>query len=287
MEKDINALIDGIIKENKNDIQISGKHIELLPSKLLEVKELHHISIMDTKITDFRLLNEIKSLRTISIKSSEEVSTLNIENLSNLDKLDCLIEVNEIRLVNLTNLNTLILGDCVTLSNIAVNNTNNIECFHFQGVCLFEEEVSDLFSANPNIKDVWLNILEIKDISFLGALKNLEILTLHTYGMVSDISVITQLNSLKELHLGGNAIKDISCFENCKFHQIELINLSSNSIEDITPLFPILKESLTKDIRIYFSYNPISNPPPDVINEGTNAIVKYIEKKRKKWWKFW
>ena len=84
-----------------------------------------------------------------------------------------------------------------------------------------------------NIKSLYLDNLNIKDISEIEYFKNLEALSM-SQNKIKDISKLKNLTKLKILRLNLNKIKDISPLKNLT--SLERLSLFSNEIEDVSVL---------------------------------------------------
>ena len=84
-----------------------------------------------------------------------------------------------------------------------------------------------------NIKSLYLDNLNIKDISGIEYFKNLEALSM-SQNNIKDISKLKNLTKLKILLLNLNKIKDISPLKNLT--SLEKLSLFSNEIEDVSVL---------------------------------------------------
>lgn len=95
----------------------------------------------------------------------------------------------------------------------------------------------------------------VNDLSGLKGLKNLEILILHENYGIDDISVLSELTSLKEIDLWGAGINDISPLKNLV--NLERLCLICCDITDISPL-----SNLTKLTDLDLGNNPIIDIHP-------------------------
>ena len=97
--------------------------------------------------------------------------------------------------------------------------------------------------------------LPIRDLTGLEHAAQLEILILYWNQQISDLSSITSLKRLRELHLGANQISDISPIAGLK--QLERLTLYGNQISDISPI-----AGLKRLRELHLSANQISDISP-------------------------
>ena len=92
-----------------------------------------------------------------------------------------------------------------------------------------------LNNINPdNIIVLILDYNNLTDISGIKLFKNTERLWLAYNNTQIDISVLKDLNNIKDLDLSNNKITDISVIKNLK--NLMILNISNNEIEDISVL---------------------------------------------------
>lgn len=125
-----------------------------------------------------------------------------------------------------------------------------------------------------NIKSLYLDNLNIKDISGIEYFKNLEALSM-SQNNIKDISKLKSLTKLKILLLNLNKIKDISPLKNLT--SLEKLSLFSNEIEDVSALTSL--NNLTNMPTLY--NNNITNlevmaPHLDkILNNSLNNFYTY------------
>ncbi|CAK8716701.1 hypothetical protein GCAAIG_06105 [Candidatus Electronema halotolerans] len=157
-----------------------------------------------------------------------------------------------------------------------------------------------LFKELTNLKTFDLSFNQINDISFLKDMSYLQTLNL-SLNQISDVSSLKELYHLKTLNLSSNQISDISFLKdivhlqwlNLSFNkikdisflknliQLQTLNLWNNQIirlpEWITELFPeIVCSDYFEVYKINVGNNPLTHPPPEIINQGREAIRAYF-----------
>ncbi|MBE7150853.1 internalin, partial [Bacillus mycoides] len=109
---------------------------------------------------------------------------------------------------------------------------------------------------------------EIKDVTGLEHMMNLESLTLEGVGL-KNIEFISKLKQLKDVNLSYNQIEDIGPISN--LGHIEKLNLSNNNIKNIKPLFTV---SSLKNLAL--SNNQISNVDLQGINQLDHLEALFV-----------
>ena len=103
---------------------------------------------------------------------------------------------------------------------------------------------------------------------------------------LSDIFHLMNLENLEKIYASNTNIHDLSSVSNLK--KLKLLNISNTSVYDLTPL----KGLLTKGMNLMWSEGsyiqvisigncPILIPPSEIIQQGTEVILRYFEQLEK------
>lgn len=165
------------------------------------------------------------------------------------------------------------------------------------------EELMPEILKIPKLTDLYIRHNALSNISFLAALKNLEVLRLGGNG-ISDLSVLGEFKDLTILHLWRNQIRDISPIQ--KLTSLTELNLNGNEINDISALVgledlknldlrgnPVLEEKIPAEIlqdihnphriidywlKITKSSRPLNEAKVVVVGQGSVGKTTLIEK---------
>ncbi len=111
------------------------------------------------------------------------------------------------------------------------------------------------------------------------------VLNLNSCSMIEIPKEIKELTWLKVLNLKDNnqlnSLTPISNLEN-----LEMLDCSNTGIYDLTPILPLIKKGRKVKLTFYegginVRGCPISTPPPEIIQQGSTAILKYFEELEK------
>ena len=246
---------------------------------LNNLPKLQSLNLNSNQIQDITVLNNLPNLQSLNL-SSNQIQDITV--LNNLTKLQSLyLSSNQIQditvLNNLTNLQILVLINNQIQDISVLNNLTKLQSLH-----LSSNQIQDFTVLNnlANLQSLDLTNNQIQDISVLNNLTNLQSLDL-TNNQIQDITVLNNLTNLQELDLSSNQIQDITVLNNLT--NLQTLNLSSNQIQNISPL----KHLLEKKVNIVFSEyqyqaisiknNPLKTPPPEIVKEGREAVLKYFQ----------
>ena len=148
---------------------------------------------------------------------------------------------------------------------------------------LRDNQLSDLSALRGLLRLVSLDLREneLKDLSHLSGLVRLEFLYL-THNQISDIDWVSNLRQLVQLHLAHNQLINISALAGSK--SLRRIDLRYNQIASVPA--ELLGLRLRWRARSYgrgslmLSGNPLQDPPPEVIEEGREAIELYYRESK-------
>jgi Leucine-rich repeat (LRR) protein len=115
----------------------------------------------------------------------------------------------------------------------------------------------------------------------MGNLTNLQRLYLNGNQLVSLPSEIGNLDNLQILNLRDNQLASLPP-EISHLNALRILDLRDNQIQHL-PAELSLSESLKgENCGIYLEGNPLISPPQEVIDQGTSAILDYLENEA--WW---
>lgn len=262
--------LDGIehLKKLKK-LEISCKHIDD-PSKLGVLTNLETLWISDVEENDLSFLKKLKNLKELHIFCDDET---NFEPLLYLKHLKMLKMSNS----NLENLN--IIGKLFSLEELDLSNKtfgNHIKdlkglkgLIHLKKLNLRNNrEMDDLsdIAYSTNIEELNVSFCRVTDFKPLEKLKNLKVLNIDDNIPVYDIKAkkmvhlknikaIGGLTNLKELHINGAKIKDLSIVKNLK--KLEVLSAERNKISNIEEL-----KELTSLKNVNLNHNEINDIVP-------------------------
>ena len=146
--------------------------------------------------------------------------------------------------------------------------------------------IEEKYNLNWNDKDSLINLTNlnlcdnnISDITPLKELINLSELDLIS-NSISDITPLKDLKNLTVLELTNNFISDVTPLKNLT--NLIHLDLISNSISDITPLKKHIELGIEVKLEspnygIILQFNPIKEPPLEIVKQGNNSILEYWE----------
>lgn len=134
---------------------------------------------------------------------------------------------------------------------------------------------------------------EIKDLTGLDQFTNLEVLNLG-YNHIDSIAILEYLTKLTSLEINDNKISDISFLKD--LNNLTTLDLRYNKITDATPIKdlilkqkggvggPVLQVSSSISWgggEVTLGDNPLTTPPMEIVTQGTEAFLRWFEKKGK------
>ena len=211
-------------------------------------------------------------LKKLVLKDNQISDLSPIALLNNLQELYCgnnqIADLSPIAILN--NLQILSCSDnqISDLSPIAIlNNLQQLSCA--------SNQISDLLpiALLNNLQLLYCYENQISDLSPIALLNNLQLLDC-SHNQISDLSPIALLNNLQELSCFNNQISDLSPI--ALLNNLQKLYCFNNQISDLSPI------ALLNNLQeLYCNSNPIINPPPEIVEQGLEAIRAYFAAQKK------
>ncbi len=246
---------------NYRQLDLSDLALNEIPEEIYKYSDsIVRLDFRKNKLTNIDGLEQLPKLRRLWIPYNKFQELTGLEKLSKLEVLDAM-DNNITRIEGLDKL--------TQLDDLRVG----------------RNELSDL----PGIEKLTeLTRLDISGnhISHIRGFENLTKLEwLFAYrNEIEDISPLADLTNLEYLFLLSNKLTDISSLK--KLTKLKLLWISSNQLTEFPEFLlkldrPIVWENSSSEKKICAAGNPFTDPPPEVIKRGNEAIREYFEQKGK------
>ena len=183
-------------------------------------------------------------------------------------------------LKGLRNLQRLNISDTQVSDLSPLKDLQNLQVLH-----IYSTPVSDLSPLKElrNLQVLSLHSTRVSDLSPLKELKNLQELYIYST-QVSDLSPLIELQNLQEFHLYSTRVSDLSPLK--ELQNIQELFVYSTLVSDLTPILHLIKKGRQVkwdkhkgEIRV--ENCPLNTPPPELIQQGNEAILRYFEQLEK------
>ena len=253
------------IRSNQiNKLENLPQNISILNIGSNQINQLENLpqSISQLKIHS----NQISKLENLSQNiNSFNISYNHVCKLENLPQSIYRLNIRNNQINKLENL-----PQSISWLDISENQINKLENLpdNLSELYISNNQVRKIENLQQNIKILLIGANKIKKIENLP--QNIESLYIND----NQISKIEDLpESIDTLLIHSNQISKI---ENLP-QGISILDIRLNQINDLKPLLPFIKKRIDYNIGI----NPIENPPMEVVNQGTKAIIRYFEELEK------
>lgn len=256
---------------------------------------IRNIDLSNTNISDISHLNRFANLNTVDVSNNKisnvySIGTLNLReaNLSNnyITDISNLRNNNELTKLNLSSNNIVDLSPLSPLTNLvnldvsnngkALKNVGGYDIsplstlVNLETLNLNNDGIQNIDSLEDldKMKDIDLSNNGIQDINGIENMAVLQNLNLSSNYLISDISVIKNLENIVSIDLSGNSVRDLSALKNLS--NLTNLNLEYNKIVDVTPLQDLLQLQ-----KLRLNDNKINNVYPLI--SLTNLNTLYIK----------
>lgn len=301
-EKEVLEKIEQAARENWTELDLSGRGIKSLPTEIGKLTNLTGLRLLDNKLTNIPAeIGKLTKLTRLQLKNNHLTSlTSEIKNLSKLKELylhDNAFEEFPHVVTELTNLEVLTFSgnpceplpeDIVKLSRLKRLNLgrgNRLKNIADEFVKLSKIQLAILEIRDNEITEIPVEIGLLKNLRRLefqgneimklpeeiGSLTNLTRLWLYDNKLTSVPAELGQLTNLTELDLSGNQLTTVPA-ELGRLTNLTALRLSRNRLMSV----PAELGKLTKLKKLFLDGNPLESPLPEVVEQGTKAVLAYL-----------
>jgi internalin A len=257
-------------------------------NQISDISALEKLTLLKTLVLTNNQISDISALKKLTLLKTLVLNNNQISDISALEKLILLSELylnnNQINDISALRKSTLLTE--LYLNNNQIRDISTLEKLTLLTVLYLNiNQINDISALEKLIllSELYLNNNQINDISALEKLVLLKALGLNN-NQINDISVLKKLTQITNLYLNNNQISDISALE--KLKRLRLLALKNNRFT----LLPIGLARLGMEIKwehdpfvnaIFLEGNPLESPPVEIIRQGTEAVMNYIEELEK------
>lgn len=235
-------------------------------NQLTEIKGLEKLTQLNELLLNSNQLKEVKGLEGLIQLTDLNLGSNQLKEIKGLETITKLrylsIEYNQLTemkgLESLTNLRVL------RLNNNKIKEIKGIEKLtQLEELSLFSNQIVEIkgLEHNTQLKHLFLNINQLSEIKGLNQLKQLTWLSLFS-NQIIEIKGLEELTQLKILKLQNNLISELPEY---------LLKLNQ----------PIMWDGGFEENSIIIGNNPFISPPPEIIQQGNQAIADYFEQLKK------
>jgi internalin A len=122
----------------------------------------------------------------------------------------------------------------------------------------------------------------VADLAPLAHLADLQMLDLR-YAKVSDLAPLAGLSALQILEVAGTQVSDLAPLAGLT--ALQRLAVLGTKVSDLSPLIEHIRRGIpvkwriTKGDGIYVEDCPLTNPPPEIVEQGNEAILNYFRER--------
>ena len=294
------VIIEQAAERKETKLDLSGKGITSLPPEIGKLTNLTELLLYDNKLKSIPFeLGKLTNLTMLALDNNQLTSVpAELAQLTNLTRL--YLRSNRLtsvpaELAHLTNLTELCLTDNqLTSAPVELTQMTRLTRLSLSGNQL--TSIPAKLGQLTNLTILYMNNNQLTSVpAELGQLTNLTMLNLHYNQLTRIPAELGNLTKLTELQLHANQLTSIpaemgkltnltelSLYNNQltripaemgKLTNLKVLSLSCNQLKSI----PAELGNLTKLDNLYLDHNEaLTSPPPEVVDQGTKAILAYL-----------
>lgn len=217
---------------------------------LHELWELQHLIFTGSNLSDISFISEMRGLKKLCIRGTSRVKSFSaLSQLTGLKELD-LVDNHQVKDFSF-------LSKMKGLTRLDLDSNKLEDVFFLAGL--------------QNLEYLFLSGNQLIDVSCLSELKNLKYLFLSN-NQLTDVSVLAEMENLTRVFLHGNLLTDVSFLS--VLENLNYLRLENNQITDVSFL-----SGMTALTNVNLENNPIQNPPPEIVEQGLEAIQNYFSER--------
>jgi len=230
-------------------------------SPLAGLSALQTLYVWRTKVSDLAPLTGLSALQTLNVSST------NVSDLAPLAGLSAL----QTLYVSLTQV-----SDLAPLAGLSALQTLDV----------VRTQVSDLapLAGLSALHALDVSDTQVADLAPLAGLSALQ--TLDVPGtQVSDLAPLAGLSALQTLDVSGTQVGDLAPLAGLS--ALQTLDVSLTQVTDLSALVPMIARGCPvrwssnswEGPGIYVEDCPLTNPPPEIVNQGNDAILNYFRER--------
>ncbi|MCW5981554.1 MAG: hypothetical protein KIT09_25945 [Bryobacteraceae bacterium] len=254
---------------------------ELAP--LAGLSRLQSLDVSATEADDLGALAGLFNLRTLAVFGTQVGDLAPLARLSNLRWLD----VSETQVANLGPLARLSKLQSLFAWGTPVANLAPLAGLaNLQSLDLSDTRVADFapLARLSKLRSLVVWGTQVADLAPLAGLSKLQ--SLIVWGtQVADLAPLAGLSNLQSLEVSGTQVTDLAPLADLS--SLQSLDVSATQVADLSPVLPLISQGLPakwssesqEDPGIYVEGCPLTNPPPEIVKQGNDAILNYFRER--------
>jgi len=245
---------------NLHTLYIGGSQVaDLAP--LAGLSALRELNVAATKVTDLTPLAGLSALQTLNLYGTQVADLALLAGLSALQTL---------------NVSNTQVSDLAPLAGLSALQTLNVS----------NTQVSDLapLAGLSALQTLNASNTQVSDLAPLAGLSALQTLYVSNT-QVSDLAPLAGLSALQTLYVSDTQVSDLAPLAGLS--ALQTLYVSDTQVTDLSPLIehirrgrPVKWSSKSwEGDGIYVEDCPLTNPPPEIVKQGNDAILNYFRER--------
>jgi Leucine-rich repeat (LRR) protein len=286
------------------------RSVDLSTTPVSDLTPLAHLSALQELAVTHTQVSDLTPLARLSALQSVDLSTTPVSDLTPLAGLSAIksLDVSRTRVSVLTPLTGMSALQFLDISNTPVDDVTALAGLSaLESLSVRLTGIRDLtpLAALAALQTLDLWSLQVSDLTPLAGLSALQ--RLNVAGtLVSNLRPLAALSSLRSLKVGGTPVTDLTPLADLSTLQflnvsgtpvrdlaplsdlsaLRFLDVSKTFVSDLSPLLPLITQGCEVHCGshrwvdgIYVEGCPLTNPPPEIVRQGNEAILNYFEER--------
>jgi hypothetical protein len=126
----------------------------------------------------------------------------------------------------------------------------------------------------------------VSDLTPLASLSGLQALNAYAT-QITDLTPLAGLSTLMRLRVSSTKVSDVSPL--ARLAGLQMLDVGGTQVTDLSPLIPLIRRGLPVEVMgasfevdgIFVGGCPLTNPPPEIVKQGNEAILNYFAEREK------
>ena len=247
---------------------------------LASLSALQTLYVYDSQVSDLEPLAGLSALRKVFVYRTKVTTLAPLAGLSTLQTLN----VSDTQVSDLAPLAGLPVLEVLSVAKTQVKDFVPLAgLFALRILYLSGTQISDLvpLAGLSALRTLYLAGTQVSDLTPLAGSLGLQLLDVSS-AQVTELAPLASLSALQSLDISDTQVSDLAPLAGLS--ALQTLNVSHTQVSDLSALIDLIRRRCTvkwssysfEGDGIYVEECPLTNPPPEIVKQGNEAILNYF-----------